>query len=112
MQYNKRRLKKILKYVAIFLTASVLSGVLFFLLVYYGVFGSLTGKAELSAISNEEASLVYSADNVLIGEYFAQNRTNIRLEDIPIHLKNALIATEDRRFFSHKGYDIRSTFRV
>jgi penicillin-binding protein 1A len=112
MQYNKRRLKKILIYITALLTAAILAVVLFFFLVYYGVFGPLPGKAELSAISNEEASLVYSSDNILIGQYFAQNRTNIRLEDIPSHLKNALIATEDKRFFSHKGYDIRSSFRV
>ncbi|NWJ50515.1 MAG: transglycosylase domain-containing protein [Bacteroidetes bacterium] len=112
MHYNKSLLTKILKYVAVLFMATVLFVLLFFLLVYYGVFGPLPGKTELSAISNEEASLVYSADNKLIGQYFAQNRTNIRLEDVPEHLKNALIATEDKRFFSHKGYDIRSSFRV
>ena len=112
LQLHKPQLKKILIYVAAAITAVVFFCVLFFFLVYSGTFGPLPGKAELSEISNEEASLVYSADNMLIGEYFAQNRTNIRWEEVPVHLKNALIATEDRRFFAHKGYDTRSYFRV
>jgi len=109
---NKLLLKKILKYVAIFIGASFLAGILFFILVYSGVFGAIPGKTELSAISIEEASLVYSYDKVIIGEYFAQNRTNITLKDVPDHLKNALIATEDKRFFTHKGYDLQSYIRV
>jgi len=113
MQNKTRRLlKKFLIYIGIFISSVILILGLFFLLVYFGAFGKLPDKEELAAISNEEASLVYSSDNVIIGEYFAQNRTNIHQEDIPIHLKNALIATEDKRFFSHKGYDTRSYFRV
>ncbi len=105
-------LKKILLYAGIFLSSAILILGIFFLLVYFGAFGALPEKNELSAISNEEASLVYSSDSILIGEYFAQNRTNIRWEDVPDHLKNALIATEDKRFLTHKGYDPRSYFRV
>ena len=104
--------RKILIYITALFSAAILLIVLCFLLVYFGVFGSLPDKTELEAISNEEASLVYSSENILIGEYFAENRTNIRWEDIPPHLINALIATEDKRFFTHKGFDTRSYFRV
>lgn len=109
---TKKLLKKILRYTFISIVSVIILLFLFFLLVYFGVFGPLPDKNELSAISNEEASLVYSADRILIGEYFAVNRTNIKWEEIPEHLKNALIATEDKRFFTHKGYDTRSYFRV
>jgi penicillin-binding protein 1A len=113
MQHRKLSLpKKILLYAGIFISSLILILGVFFCLVYFGAFGSLPGKAELSAISNEEASLVYSSDSILIGEYFAVNRTNIHWKDVPGHLKNALIATEDKRFFTHKGYDTRSYFRV
>jgi penicillin-binding protein 1A len=108
----KHLVKKILVYSGIVISSVFLLLGLFFLLVYFGAFGHLPDKSQLAEINNEEASLVYSADNVIIGEYFAQNRTNIHRADIPIHLKNALIATEDKRFFSHKGYDTRSYFRV
>lgn len=109
---NGKTRKKILKYSMISLLTIILLIGLLFLLVYMGVFGPLPDKKELASISNEEASLVFSSDNALIGKYFAENRTNIKRKDIPDHLKNALIATEDKRFFTHKGYDIFSYFRV
>ena len=113
MQLNKKSLlKKSLRYAILVVSIVILLPGIFFLVVYFGAFGTLPDKKELSAISNEEASLVFSADNVLIGEYFAVNRTNIKWEEVPEHLKNALIATEDKRFFTHKGYDTRSYFRV
>ena len=113
MQFNKKSLlKKSLRYAILVVSIVILLPGIFFLVVYFGAFGTLPDKKELSAISNEEASLVFSADNVLIGEYFAVNRTNIKWEEVPEHLKNALIATEDKRFFTHKGYDTRSYFRV
>jgi penicillin-binding protein 1A len=113
MQYIKPGLpKKILLALVICVALALLLLVIFFSTVYFGAFGHLPDKKELSAINNEEASLVYSSDNILIGEYFAVNRTNISWVDVPVHLKNALIATEDKRFFTHKGYDTRSYFRV
>jgi membrane carboxypeptidase/penicillin-binding protein len=105
-------LKRILKYVLVFMSSIVLLCVLLFFLVYSGAFGRLPDKKELKAINNEEASLVISSDSVIIGRFFAENRTNISNNEIPDHLKNALIATEDKRFFTHNGYDLLSYFRV
>ena len=101
-----------LKYFAVFITTVILLIGLLFLLIYFGVFGSLPSKNVLASISNEEASRVISSDNILIGKFFAKNRTNILWEEVPEHLKNALIATEDKRFYTHKGYDTKSYFRV
>jgi penicillin-binding protein 1A len=113
MQINKRKLLRIsIKSAAIIVLSVILFAVILFLLVYWEAFGPLPSKNELSEIRNEQASLVYSADGVLIGKFFAENRTNIKQDEVPEHLKNALIATEDKRFFSHKGYDTRSYFRV
>ncbi|NTW25511.1 MAG: penicillin-binding protein, partial [Lentimicrobium sp.] len=109
---NVKLLKRILKYIGLLLSLIVFLSGLLFMLVYLGAFGKLPDKKALSSIRNEEASLVYSADKVLIGKFFAQNRTNIGFSEIPEHLINALIATEDRRFYSHKGYDTRSYLRV
>ena len=109
---KKVLLKRILKYVLVFMSSILLLCVLLFFLVYSGVFGRLPGKKELKAINNEEASLVISSDSVIIGRFFAENRTNISNNEIPDHLKNALIATEDKRFFTHSGYDLQSYFRV
>ena len=113
MQFLENPLfKKHLKYFLIAISSLILLSVLFFFAVYIGIFGPLPNKAELASTSNEEATQVISSDNKIIGKYFAQNRTNITWDQVPDHLKNALIATEDKRFFTHKGYDLQSYFRV
>jgi penicillin-binding protein 1A len=91
---------------------ALLTGIIFFILVFSGAFGPLPKKAELAEIKYEEATLVYSADNKLIGKIFAKNRTPITFEIIPTYLIEALIVTEDIRFFEHNGVDGRSLSRV
>jgi len=85
---------------------------LLFLSVSIGVFGPLPTKQQLSEIHNEQASLVYASNGELIGKFFAENRTNILWDEVPEHLVNALIATEDKRYYLHEGYDSRSYLRV
>ncbi len=85
---------------------------IFILAVNGGVFGRLYSKDEIRGFRNETASLVYASDDKLIGKIFAENRTNVKYEDLPQHLIHALIATEDARFFDHKGIDSRSLLRV
>ena len=109
---KKTLLKKILKYFLVILLSILLLCVLLFIAVYSGKFGALPDKEALKAFNNEEASLVISSDSVIIGKFFAENRTNISNAEIPDHLKKALIATEDKRFFTHSGYDVQSYFRV
>jgi len=104
--------KRILKIVAIFTGLLLLLPGLFVGSVFLGVFGPLPDQKDLIGINNEEASLVFSNDTTLIGKIFAENRTNIKWNDIPGNLVNALVATEDRRFYEHKGYDTRSYLRV
>ncbi|NOR87480.1 MAG: hypothetical protein GQ527_07720 [Bacteroidales bacterium] len=106
------KIKKILKIGGIIFTSSLILFALFFLSIYIGIFGSLPDNTELAAIHKEEASLVLSSDGSLLGKYFAENRTNISRIEIPDHLINALIATEDKRFYQHEGYDMRSYLRV
>ena len=72
----------------------------------------LKNKEELLNYRNAAASLVLSEEGELLGKYFLENRTNISFGQIPENLKNALIATEDIRFYEHKGTDARSFFRV
>ncbi len=56
--------------------------------------------------------MVFSQEGELIGKIFTENRTNITYDQIPQPLTDALIATEDVRFYEHKGIDSRSLFRV
>lgn len=70
------------------------------------------GNKELGKIQNQVASEVYSADSVLLGRYYTQDRTEIGFEQISPAVINALIATEDIRFYQHEGVDYISLGRV
>ncbi len=85
---------------------------LLILSVWLGLFGRLPNAAELRVIENPTATEIYTADSVLIGKYFIENRTDIALENVSPHIVSALIATEDRRFLEHRGIDIHSWFRI
>lgn len=83
---------------------------LFFLILV--VLTDTPGNSELNNIRNHVASEVYSADSVLLGRYFIQDRTEIAYEEISPAVINALIPTEDVRFYHHNGIDYRSLGRV
>ncbi len=85
---------------------------LLFLFVATGLLGELPDGHALAEIRNPIASEVYSADSVLIGKYFIQERSNAEFEDLPPHLIRALVATEDVRFYEHNGIDYQSLGRV
>jgi penicillin-binding protein 1A len=85
---------------------------LLFMMTLAGLFGKLPDHSSLALVRNPIASEIYSADSVLIGKYFIQERSNARFADIPPHLVKALLATEDVRFFKHGGIDYRSLGRV
>lgn len=81
-------------------------------MVWMGVFGSVPDRGELSSINNQVATEVYSADSVLLGRYYLQERSPVRADQIPEGLRNALVSTEDARFYQHRGIDVRSLLRV
>ena len=74
--------------------------------IYLGVFGHVFSEKELKEFKNETASLVVSDQGRLIGKFFADNRTNVDFEQLPNDLINALVATEDARYFEHEGVRI------
>lgn len=86
--------------------------VLFIITVYWGWFGAIPGKTELSQIRQNQATEVYSGDGEVLGKYYYENRVIVPMDKISPWLVKALIATEDARFFSHKGIDFRSLARV
>jgi len=85
---------------------------LIILMTLFGVFGKLPSTEDLKDIENANASEVYSMDNILIGKYYTENRTTIKLDSISPYLITALLAIEDKRFFEHSGIDLRSWMRV
>jgi len=77
-----------------------------------GVFGHLPNSEELRSIETANATEIYSADSVLIGRFYIENRTTIGLDKISPYVVTALLATEDKRFFEHSGIDLTSWARV
>jgi len=104
---NPRRFKRLK--IAFFITLP------FFLILFnilIAVWIETPSNFELRNIQNQVASEVYSADSVLLGRYFIQNRTEVKFEDIAPAVIEALIATEDVRFYEHSGIDYKSVGRV
>jgi penicillin-binding protein 1A len=107
------RMKKINRKVLLLIAAGIaLIPVIFIVSVYQGAFGHLQNKEELINFRNATATSVLSSEGELIGRIFNENRANISFAQIPGDLINALIATEDSRFYQHKGVDTRSLIRV
>ncbi len=89
-----------------FLTILLTVSLLIFLIAD-GRLGNLPSFEELENPQNALASEVFTSDGVLLGKYYIENRSNINFEDLSPNLVNALIATEDIRFYEHSGIDIR-----
>ena len=104
--------KKLLVFFGKLLLLSVLLFGLFLGFIFLGVFGHVFSEKELKEFKNETASLVVSDNGKIIGKFFADNRTNVEFQQIPKDLVNALVATEDARYFEHEGVDSRSLLRV
>ncbi len=79
---------------------------------YNNWFGELPDLKVLENPKTELASELYSADGELLGKYFRQNRSNVRYEDLSPNLINALIASEDIRFYDHSGIDLIGTMAI
>ena len=91
----------------------LLLGLLMMICVRYGVFGQLPDLEELENPRTKLASEIYSADNELLGKLFYQeDRTNSNFDEIPQHMNEALIATEDVRFRKHSGIDAKALIRA
>ncbi|MFN7326933.1 MAG: transglycosylase domain-containing protein [Chitinophagales bacterium] len=82
------------------------------LLVWMGIFGHMPNREELRNIETANSTEIYSADSVLIGKYYIENRTAINLSNISPYVVTALLATEDKRFFEHSGIDLTSWLRA
>ena len=97
----------------VFLTGLLLA-VLFFWLIAEGKLGFMPTFEELENPNNKFASEVYFEDGPMISRYFqgSENRRYTEYKDIPESVKDALVATEDVRFYDHSGIDVIGLFRV
>lgn len=85
---------------------------LFYFSIYFGLFGKIPTTVELRELKQNEATQVLSADGELIGKYYVYDRQPVKYDQLPQHLIDGLIATEDARFYQHDGIDGKSLLRV
>jgi penicillin-binding protein 1A len=85
---------------------------LLLLLANFGVFGKLPSLKDLENPEADLASEIISADGKLMGKFYAQNRSEVKYHEISPNVINALIATEDERFYEHSGIDAEALGRV
>ena len=102
-----------IKYLWMVFALGVSSIVLLFVLIANGVIGYLPEIEELQNPKNKFASEVYTADGEIIGRYYygKDNRVAVSYDQISPNVINALISTEDVRFYEHSGIDFRALFR-
>ena len=72
----------------------------------------LPSPERLNTIQPALKTKVYDRENRLIGEFYRQDRSLVRLEEVPAELIDAFIAVEDRRFYEHWGIDIKGVTRA
>lgn len=80
--------------------------------LYLAVMLASPSVRSLRNVQTQHASEIYSSEGVLLGRYFRENRTVVDYSEIPGHVIQALVATEDERFYQHHGVDLRSYARV
>ena len=112
MQLKNIRLSPLKKWILIFILGGFGLLLIFYLSIYWGAFGEIPDKTELRDLQQNEATEVFSSDGTLIGKYYIYDRQPVLYGELPQHLIDALIATEDIRFYEHEGIDGRSLLRV
>jgi len=81
-------------------------------LISLGTFGELPSVEELQNPKSNLATVVYSSDLKVLGKFYSENRVNIRFEQLDKDIVEALVATEDARFYEHSGVDVKALFRA
>lgn len=104
-----RKVAIVLASLLIFLTVTT---AIFIFSVWIGWFGKIPDSRQLANIENHLSSEIYAQDGRLLGKYFIFDRSHAEKEQISVNVFNSLIATEDARFYDHKGIDYRSLARV
>src|SRR3989344_1179243 len=92
----------------------VLSFFFLFIPIIVAIFiADLPNPNNLSVNFIPKTTKIYDRNNTLLYEIYAnQNRTVVKLNEVPVHLKNATIAIEDKDFYTHPGFDLRGIIRA
>ncbi|TYB78919.1 transglycosylase domain-containing protein [Bizionia myxarmorum] len=94
------------------IAAIILFFIILYACIYFGMFGKLPTHDEIGSLKQAEATQVLDKNEKLIGKYYIYDRQPLEYEDLPKYLIDALVATEDARFYEHDGIDNVSLMRV
>ena len=86
--------------------------VLLLLVTYLGLFGPLPTFSAIENPKSNQASEVLADDKSVLGTYYVQNRSSVSYSQLSPNVVNALVATEDTRFYEHSGIDFRRELTI
>jgi len=90
--------------------------VVFFILLItltaFGLFGALPPFRDLENPKSNQASEILSSDKQILGTYYVQNRSSVTYKQLSPYVVNALVATEDNRFYDHSGIDFQRSISI
>lgn len=104
--------RKMIRYFWTFYASVIGLVFLLLFLISMGWLGFMPSFEELENPKTNLATEVYSEDGHLLGKYYIENRSNVNYGEISPYLVNALLATEDARFYNHSGVDFKALVRV
>lgn len=104
--------KKYLRIFWVVYATGVVAVFLMFFMIAQGWLGFMPSFEDIENPESLLASEVVSSDGIVMGKYFKENRSFINYNEFSPNILNALVATEDVRFFKHSGIDLRGLFRV
>ncbi|WP_224482784.1 transglycosylase domain-containing protein [Robertkochia aurantiaca] len=106
------KLKRFKKPLLLFAGVIFLALISLFASVYLGYWGKIPSSEELRAGELDRSTLILDNEGELVGKLYIHDRLPVSLDSLPPYITDALIATEDARFYEHDGVDTRSIFRV
>ena len=109
---EKKTFKKHIFLLWVLFFAGIFFGVIFFFGVSKALLGEMPTFEQLENPNSFLATEVISEDGKILGKYYKQNRSNVRFDELPQNIKDALVATEDSRFEKHSGIDLRALARA
>ena len=109
---NKKWYPKIIRFFLISIAAIFLFIFLFISSIYVGFFGKTPTLNEIKQVEQSWSSEIFSKEEKLLGKYYIKDRVSVDIKHISPNVLNALISTEDARFFEHSGIDFRGLARV
>ena len=109
----KKGLSTVVRWFWYIFIAGVVGVILLFTSASLGLLGEMPDFQHLENPETNLATEIVTADGKSLGKFYLdENRTPIRFKDLPKHLVDALVATEDERFYEHSGIDVRGTLRA